>query len=233
MEVPEFGPVVNKFGWVYPITRLGDDLIEMVDDSGDEFIDFQLSKLGIDITSLKVKTNVKKIALMKEYNQNINIESFNKNLNSQKVRIKKMIWSRLCWIVEYFVYILLFNKTDIDSNNENLHHFADMLEFSLNCRLHLFTLSAFNDINIIKEETNLKTIVVKCYEKFSSRENNFMNVDALNSQILKLINNNLFVETKIILHVVSKYSPNVDYKTDIRIKDLVSNVDDLQVKLLF
>jgi hypothetical protein len=75
--------------------------------------------------------------------------------------------------------------------------------------------------------------VVKCYEKFSSRENNFMNVDALNSQIRKLINNNLFVETKIILHVVSKYSPKVDYKTDIRIKDLVSNVDDLQVKLLF
>ena len=233
MEVPEFGPVVNKFGWVYSITRLGDDLIEMVDDSGDEFIDSQLSKLGIDITSLKVKTNGKKIALMKEYNQNINIESFNKNLINQKARIKKMIWSRLCWIVEYFVYILLFNKTDIDSYNENLHHFADMLEFSLNCRLHLFTLSAFNYINIKEEKTNLKTIVVKCYEKFSSRENNFMNVDALNSQIRKLINNNLFVETKIILHVVSKYSPKVDYKTDIRIKDLVSNVDDLQVKLLF
>jgi hypothetical protein len=230
MEVPEFGPVVNKYGWVYSITRLGDDLIEMVDDSGDEFIDSQLSKLGIDITSLKGQYNINKIAKMKQYNKNINVESFNKNLQYQKVRIKKMIWSRLCWIIDYIVYILLLKKTDIDNTNidNNLHSFAHILEYSLNCRLHLFTLSGFHDIKLI-EETNLETIVVKCYQKFSSRKDGFVNVDKLNSQMRTLINKNIFEEMKIILHVASKHSPIVDYKTDIRIKDLAYNVDDLKV----
>jgi hypothetical protein len=231
MEVPEFGPVVNKYGWVYSITRLGDDLIEMVDDSGDEFIDSQLSKLGIDITSLKGEYTITKIEKMKQYNKNINVESFSKNLQNQKVRIKKMIWSRLCWIIDYIVYILLLKKKDIDNTNidNNLHSFAHILEYSLNCRLHLFTLSGFHDIKLKEEETNLETIVVKCYQKFSSREDCFVNVDKLNSQIRTLINKNIFEEMKIILHVASKHSPIVDYKTDIRIKDLAYNVDDLKV----
>jgi hypothetical protein len=229
MEVAEFGPIVNKYGWVYAITRLGDDLIEMVNDSGDEYIDFQLSKLGVDISGLKESSNKKKFLKMKEYNHNINVEWFSKNLLIHKTRIKRMIWTRLCWIIDYFAYILLLKKTDIDTNFDNLHDFADILNYSLNCRLHLFTHSGFNDPTAIKEETNLKTIVVKCYQKFSSRENNFMNIDVLNSQMRALINNSLFAEMKIILHVVSRHSPIVDYKTDVRIKDLASSVDDLQV----
>jgi hypothetical protein len=224
-EVEVFKASLIKYGWIYTLARIGDELFSLASESAEKYM-INLLRNTMDTTMMDVvneESNLssirKKLKILEENNSNIDTRILEKEFKSHRDRILRQIFTRLNWIADTITWTIIDNNLlkfrNYNIDKEKLDLLNEVLKTKLMFTIKKFMINSSIGKKDIKDDFN--DTLINTYKKFFQIKD--MNLNIFVSFIDYCQYKNPLINNRLVLHTALKFI-NDKYITDKRLIDL-------------
>ena len=238
-EIEEYKAMLQKYGWIYTLAKIGDELSSVANLGAERYM-ISILPPSMDVIFENKQGSIisqKNINVIKQQCSNIDVTLLIKEFRNHKQKITKQIYTRLNWIADVITWTIIDNNfltqiisTFFSQNDEKLKLLEQVLEAKFTIILKKFTVKYTNDISINNSKKDIRDdfndVLVDMYKKFCPKKK--MNLKILTNFIQSFHCQFSVLNKRLVLHTTLKLIDE-NYITDKRLVDRSNYILDEKV----